>query len=826
MRPDPAARRYQHHAFEWPDPQVGDGMTNTTVPDCTCTPPWPGLVTVIDDERRPAQPTDEHSAAESESEAHCTGCGLAYPGHWTLKKTTLTVATDPKGAPATATDLLRAIVARRPNGEVRPQQERMVDLVETAIKNKHHLLVQAGTGTGKSLGYLIPAIASGKRVIISTATKQLGEQIINEDMPTLATAIPEVGGRDFDYALIKGRSNYACLREMDSLLRLDNEAPGGDQQEGLFADPTPRENSRRPSTEDLSKLNDLLKWADTTETGDRTEAPPVPDRVWDKISTDAAGCAGKSCPFYDPCFAEAARANAREADVVVTNHAQVAQDLSSEFPLLGEWDVLVTDEVHELESYLSSAWGLEVAPNSMKHHFSQAVRKLPRSDAYEQAREIGHQVLDQFEELTLLLNDERAGLMPDLSKPVSALLTAIAKNLRSLMDSFSLASGEKSVSSAVAADRKGAGQKMQQMCEAVASMCLDMSDGKNVRWLEEGFGNRGPCLKVAPLWIGPRLMSLLGDRTLVATSATVTVGGSFDSFIRTLALQEPVAVEGKNEPQDPRPFDAVDVGTPFDYDKQAILYIPSPQFPAPVGQEREAHTRAVQEEVAALVKAAGGRTLALFTTRRGAEAAAAHLRATVTTPVLCQGDAPPSQLIEEFKDDQRTTLCATMGFWHGVNAPGATLSCVILDKAPFAPMNDPLMSARRDAVDKEGRRGFDEVYVAGASVMLSQGVGRLIRTATDKGVVAVLDNRLLSKNYGRTMIGSMPNMRIYRDRAVVEGALSRLAAVADQEAQLPAIPAKASVSGSPRNGRSGSQARAGTGKVRKAAPRKRATRKI
>lgn len=690
-----------------------------------------------------------------------------------------------QGAPKDAVDLLSRIVAERPNGEVRPQQEHMVRLVEDAIKNNTHLLVQAGTGTGKSLGYLIPAIMQAKqtdkRVVVSTATKQLGEQIVTEDMPVLATTIPKVGGRDFTYALIKGRNNYLCRREVDALVRMDEEAGDGGEQEGLFADPTPRENSRRPSADDLKKLNSLLQWADTTHTGDRTDAPAVPDKVWDQVSTDAAGCAGKACPFVDDCFAEFARATAREADVVVTNHAQVAQDLNSEFPLLGEWDVLVTDEVHELESYLSSAWGLEVAPSAMRHHIAQAARKLPRGDRtdYSQARDEAVKVIEDLDALSDALGEAQEGLMPEMPQNVGALLLTIATRLRTMVQAFKLSSEEGGVGQNVAADRKGAGQKMMHLCESIAEMCADMSDGTRVRWLEPGFGNRSPVLKVAPLWIGPKLMTLLGDRTLIATSATMTVGGTFDSFIRTLALNEPVLTD-EGKAKTPRKFAAVDVGTPFNYDQQAILYIPTLTFPAPVGQDRFAHTEAVLDEVTALAKAAGGRTLALFTTRKGAENAAFHLRANLNTPVLCQGDAPPSQLIEEFKNDEHATLCATMGFWHGVNAPGTTLSLVITDKVPFPRMDDPLMSARKDAVDRERRgQGFNEVYVAAASVMLSQGVGRLIRTATDKGVVAVLDTRLLTKGYGRTMLSSLPKMRLIQDRTVIEAALGRLADAAD-----------------------------------------------
>lgn len=785
---------------------------------CTCNPTWGTLVALVDGERRPATKNDEHSAAESAGTAQCATCAAPYPGHWTLAATIPAQNASP-GKPSTAVDLLQRIVAQRTNGEVRPQQERMVDLVEKHIQSRSHLLVQAGTGTGKSLGYLIPAIKSGKRVVISTATKQLSEQIVNEDMPILAKAIPAAGGPSFTYALIKGRANFACKRDIDALVRLDEAAE--DVADALFDAPA-RENSRRPSADDLRKLNDLLKWADRTTTGDRSEAPAVPDKVWDQVSTDAAGCAGSTaCPFGEECFAEAARSKAREVDVVVTNHAQVAQDLRSPAPLLGEYDVLVFDEVHELESYLSSAWGKDVAPSTMKHQVALLARKIPKGATYEPAREKAASLIADLEALDEMLDTIEKGLLPTLPSALQDLLVTIAGKLRALVDAFEHAAGEKTVSAAVAAERKGAGGKFVELTEAVVSVAGDLSDGKDVRWLEPRRGNFGATLKTAPLWIGPRLMTLLGPtKTLIATSATITVGGTFDAFTRTLALREKIT-DDEGKVRDPRPFDAVDVGTPFNYAQQAVLYIPDNSFPAPTGPDRVAHTAAVRDELVGLVTAAGGRTLALFTTRRAAEEAAAHLRTHVSTPVLCQGDAPPAQLIRDFKADEATTLCATMGFWHGVDSPGTTCIQVVLDKVPFAPMDDPLMIARRKAVEDAGRSGFDEVFVASAAVMLAQGVGRLIRTASDRGVVAILDTRLQTKAYGRTMINSMPPMWPTRDRAVVEKSLGRLASAADAENPTPPA-AKAQGSGP---GRTTTPSGTG-GVVRKAPPSKASTKAL
>ena len=803
---------------------------------CTCTPAWPHLVAIVDGQERPAEPAEEHSAAEADTHALCGQCRTPYPGHWTLTKAPAATVDDDS-----AVGLLRRIVAQRPKGEVRPQQERMVGLVEDAIKKREHLLVQAGTGTGKSLGYLIPAVASGKRVVVSTATKQLSEQIVDVDMPVLADLIPKVGGDEFTYALIKGRQNYACLKEIDSINRLEEEADSAGAnseqiQDALFGDSgqSGTGSNRRPSPDDLAKLNSLLTWATETETGDRSHAPAVPDRVWNQVSTDSAGCVGRqSCPFGEDCFAEFARAEAKVADVVVTNHAQVAQDLISEGEgVLGDFDVLITDEVHELESYLSSAWGVEFVPSSMVYAFAQAGRRLPKDERYDDIHTGMGVTLDQFETISGLLADMPEGLMVEMRQDLGQQLVSLGESMRTVSRALGDAAKAQGVGETQAADRKSAAQKIDEMVKTIIEVCADVTDGTRVRWVEPPRGNRGAGIKVAPLWIGPQLMETLGERTLVATSATITVGGSFDSFVRTLALNEPrVTADGTTKP--PRPFQAVDVGTPFDYSKQAMLFIPPTSFPAPVWENRQTHQASVHDLLVDLVAAAGGRTLALFTSRKDSDEAAAYLRLKTNYPILAQGDAPPSQLIEEFKNDESTVLCATMGFWHGVDAPGPTCSLVVLNKAPFAPMNDPLLKARRDAADKAGRSGFDEVFVAGASVMLAQGVGRLIRTSSDKGVIAILDNRLLGKAYGRTMIGSMPPMAIFRDKNVVAGSLKRLADLADgvvgEGAATGAGASAAQVAAARQRGRATAAAAGGVGAVesapaRRAAPSAASTR--
>lgn len=661
-----------------------------------------------------------------------------------------------------AVELLRDLVAQRPAGEVRPQQERMVAAVERAIATGRHLLVQAGTGTGKSLGYAVPAIASGQRVVISTATKQLSEQLVTDDLPTLTAFFARRTGKTVTYALLKGRNNYLCQRKIENLKTLDDQAA---DSAALFELDTGF--PERPAPQDLEALNRLLHWAEHTTTGDRSEAPPVNDRVWANVSTGPAGCPGaRVCPFGSTCFAEQARATAREADVVVTNHAQLAQDLAAKRSILGDYDVLIVDEAHELETYLSSAWGTTLNPTSLAGTLTRVARKLTRDPSAETTREIIDQALQDLTTLGDVLLDQEPGLKPTLPGQVAGLLSTLADRLATITTALTRAA-EHAPTAVTAAEMQSLAGEVSEATETVQAVLAADNPDESVRWLE--ITDQSAILNVAPLRVGPQLMLLLGTTTLIATSATLTVGGKFDAMARTLALGEQVVPD-----QQPRGFDALDVGTPFRYDQQAILYIPHQSFPEPAGRDRAAHSKAVLEELTALVRAAGGRTLALFTSSQAVLDAARHLRASITTPVLVQGEAPASQLLTEFAEVEESTLCATMGFWHGVNVPGPALSLVVMDKIPFAPADDPLMAARRGAVDNAGRNGFVEVYVAGAAIMLAQGAGRLIRTATDRGVVAILDPRLRTKGYGRTLLRSLPPMRQFTDRAVVEAALARL----------------------------------------------------
>lgn len=712
------------------------------------------------------------------------------------------------GDAAKAIAALRAVVAARSNGEHRPQQERLVGLIADGIANREHVVAQAGTGTGKTLSYLIPAILSGKRTVVCTATKQLGEQIVGTDLPLLAEVLAEHAQIDFTYTLLKGRANYLCKARLDELFTLDDQAADR-PEDGLFAaDDTIRSERAQAAAEMVEKMGELTAWADTTLTGDRTEAPPVPDRVWAQVSTDSAGCAGAAaCPFGEVCFSEKVRQQAREATVVVTNHAQVALDLISPAPLCGEYDTLVVDEAHELESYLSSAWGLEVDPKAARKRVTKAASRLPTADAapWESARDAVAGFaddMDALEEMLLAIcqpngpngprpRDDSGGRITTLDPAVRDLMTSATAKVTVAAKAMEQATRGDNADAKVAARRRGAFNDLVDVVTAINAMIVDTPTV--VRWLEAPRGSRGPTLKSAPIEVGDTFIKSLASRTLIATSATLTVNGSFEPFKNKFSLDRagtnPTPDADTSPDTTPGDGDApavrfalaalrnchtLDAGTPFTYDTQAMLYVPGNDFPAPVGSERTEHTAAVTRTVTDLCQAAGGRTLALFTTRAAAERVAAHLRRHLDVTVLCQGDAPNGQLVETFRSDETSVLCATMGMWQGLDVPGPALTQVIMDKIPFAPMNDPLLAARRELADSRGNNGFTEVFVHGAAIAMAQGTGRLIRTATDRGVVAILDPRLRTKGYGRTLLGSLPPMRSFTDPAVVTAALQRL----------------------------------------------------
>jgi ATP-dependent DNA helicase DinG len=683
------------------------------------------------------------------------------------------------GGTISGVDLLRAHV-QETGGETRPQQENMATAVAEAIDNQKPLLAQAGTGTGKSLAYLFPAAAAGKRTVIATATNQLSEQLVRHDLPQVQQTLLDAGA-EFEFALLKGRNNYACMQKISELEKLENDAnASGNGSDSLFdfePDDDTSSSRRAQARQDGALVAELVAWSKTTDSGDRTEAPVVADRVWNQISTSSADCPGAwDCPFGQVCFAEKARATAKAADVVVTNHALLAQeiktvvtgvaspDTTEKGGVFGKHDIVIVDEAHDLPDALTGALTTEVDPRAISKFLTKANRHVDDS-----------QVTDGGDSLTV----EKARIdLEDLTDAMESIPTGQAlENLDPIVNDRMTALVtrilliERMLAAAAASAQKADKPKRASALNILAEQANRIADSLNtartvapgfVRWAEQRSIEYPPVLKTAPLEVGAFLNKALAGRTLVATSATLTVANDFTPIQRVLGLDNGTCT-------------TLDVGSPFNYPQQGMLYIPKAPFPEPVGKDRTAHTEAVLEEVLHLVESAGGRTLALFTTTASAQKAAAYLREHLPhLTVHAHGDAPADVLVRQFAEEETSVLCATMGLWQGTNVPGPSCSLVIIDKVGFAPIDDVLTAARRSLADSRRRDGFSEVVVAQAATSLAQATGRLIRTATDKGVVAILDPRLHTKGYGRTLIASLPPFKVYTDRDIVTGALIRL----------------------------------------------------
>lgn len=670
----------------------------------------------------------------------------------------------------TAKEFLRKLVEKREGGTHRPQQEKMVDLVEDAIVNKKNAIVQAGTGTGKSLGELIPAVVTGKRVVVSTATKQLSEQIVNIDLPDLAKAAQEELGEPLSYHLLKGRDNYLCKRKMADMQSLGERAEEhmselememAEEEEEEEAPMVPVKDKRAVETQNL------MEWGQSTSNGDRSYAPPVSNEIWAQFSSTSAECPGaKSCPFGEECFAEYARYKAKAAKIAVVNHSISGLDMVSNGGLLGDRDVFIFDEVHELDNYLSSAWGDELTSRKF----------VNLNKEIKTAFEASSKIVADYSDTLFKLSEDLGDFLGSLKENMRLTPENMPKELTAILDE-AYTTLTKLSQEVVREGKKMAEGDARLRVEAYAGtvdsalgsvVLLRDDDPEIVRWIE--IGEKRGSIKAAPLRVGPMLQEFLTKReaTMVATSATISVGGGFSIPAHNLGMDEEDAPE----------YTADDVGTPFDYKKQGMLYVPNPDaFPAPIGKDRFEHKEAVKEEALELVKASGGRALFLSSTFSGAKDTGAYLRKHLEREgirVLIQGEAPNQQLTDEFVLDETSVLCATMGMWHGLNAPGKTCQLVMIDKIPFTPKGDPLITARQEYSTSQGRNGFMEVYVAEAATKLSQGAGRLIRTEEDKGVIAIFDTRLLTKSYGKALIKGLPPSNRFADLEVVKQALSRL----------------------------------------------------
>lgn len=612
---------------------------------------------------------------------------------------------------------LASIVAELPGGgEVRDGQREMSEAVEASIASGRHLVVQAGTGTGKTLAYLLPAVRSHGRTIVATATKALQDQLAAKDLPFLTEHAAD-GARAFTWAILKGRSNYVCRQRVHELLddrkgKLDI----GADDPGLVA---------------------VLEWAEQTEVGDRAELAVEPRApVWDAVSVGADECPGAAkCPRGETCFAEAARHRAGEADVIVVNTYLYGTHLAAGGVILPPHDLVVLDEAHRFEEVISSTAGSELSGGRVS------------AAAYA----IGRVIADDALVGDILAAGTRIGEALDaligqrLDPAPKDLVTQLAQLRPKLDDTAAALRKVPDADPDVVARRNRATRQLTGLLDDLSAATVVPTG--SVSWVE---GRKGSArLRIAPIDVGAVLRDVLWEETTaVLCSATIPP-----------KLPERLGMPAANT-------DELDVGSPFDYEANALLYCAA-HLPDP----RQDRSTEVQDEIAHLIDAAGGRTLALFTSWRAMQETAEALRSRVETPLIVQGELPKPALLARFTGEAETSLFATMSFWEGVDIPGASLSCVIIDKLPFARPDDPLLEARREQI---GRKAFEVIDLPRAVTLLAQGAGRLIRSANDRGVVAVLDPRLATARYRWDLVRGLPPMRRTRDRAEVEAFLRDL----------------------------------------------------
>jgi ATP-dependent DNA helicase DinG len=597
--------------------------------------------------------------------------------------------------------------------EVRDEQAELAEAVALAIGRRRHLLAEAGTGTGKSLAYLIPALDSRLRVVVSTATKALQEQLLTQDVPRAAAAL----GRKVEVAVLKGRHNYVCRHRLHGF-----ELIGG----ALFA----RE-------EDGRAFESLRGWLESTETGDRAELEvEPPDSLWGELAVGSDGCLGRGCRFTATCFSEAGRERAQHADLVIVNHALYFADLGlrerRDRGVLPDHEVVVFDEAHRLEDIAASWLGGRVSGALLRRLARDVERACNQTGSPLPARQ-----LDRAE------------------RAAASLLTAVSPDsgrtrIRNVPGDLCRALEERlgELASAIA----GRGEELDALAARAlalgidAAACID-ADLDRVVWSERD------ALVWAPVDVSRELRERLWEADSAATtailvSATLGVGEDFAFVRERLGLRD---------------ADEIRVGSPFRFEDQALVYVPGnlpdPRSPRALGR--------VSEEVEALCSLSAGRALVLTSSFRALDAIASHLRDRLDYEVLVQGDAPRERLLERFREEVESVLVATATFWQGIDVPGESLSLLVIDKLPFPPPGDPLVEARCEHLAERGEDWFAGYSLPVAVLQLRQGFGRLIRAHTDRGVVAILDPRLRTRPYGRAFLDALPTCPVAADRQAV-----------------------------------------------------------
>ncbi len=639
-------------------------------------------------------------------------------------------------------------------GSPREGQIEMAEAVANALTDRHHLMVQAGTGTGKSLAYLIPGIVHGRKVLVATATLALQRQLVDRDLPAVVPALEKLLGREVSYAIYKGVGNYVCLQKMNS----DDVDPDGE----LVMEVSSLEKDAKR----------LIAWAKTPGvSGDRDDAPEVDRRVWAANSVSGRECVGADvCAFGSQCFAAKAKGKAQSADVVVTNHTLLAIEIMDLHPILPERDCIILDEAHEFMDRATQAVTDELTSGRVLRAAAMARKFMPGklADAFHKAANDFHEsMVDYGESVRGELGSQ--GRLEEIPQSLESPIRKVRESAQAITQYLS--ADDEIIDTDVMAERARVKGAVNEVSTTAATL-LKLGDGL-VLWYEPTFST----LHLAPLSVSDVLReNMLKQTPVIATSATLTVGNSFNSLAKSIGfiVGEDLNAEVSEGELDPGNLQMLDVGSPFDFANQGVLYMPK-HLPEP---GRDGPSIEVLTELGELIDAAGGRTLALFSSWRGVEAADLHLRkvlAELPIKIITQkrGDAV-GPLVARFAKDETSVLLGTMSLWQGVDVPGNSCILVAIDRIPFPRPDEPVMSARASQADAAGGSGFMQVSLPRAALLLAQGTGRLIRSVDDRGVVAILDSRIVTKRYGSVLLNSMPPLWRTSDKAVVQDSLKRL----------------------------------------------------
>ena len=640
-------------------------------------------------------------------------------------------------------------------GQPRSGQIEMAEAVANALSNRHHLLVQAGTGTGKSLAYLVPALVSGKKVLVATATLALQRQLVERDLPKIKAALDKELKRDITFAIYKGVGNYVCLQKM-------NNSEGDPENQAVLEISSLESDAKR-----------LRAWAESANaSGDRDDAPDVDRRVWFANSVSGRECMGADeCAYGHKCFAALAKAKAQTADVVVTNHTLLAIEIVDSHPILPERDAVILDEAHEFMDRTTQAVTEELTAPRVIRAAAMARKHMPgkASDALTKAADKFADAVDDYSEI-VKSDISKSGRLDELPKELESSMRAIKEAVAAILQLIN--ADAEVIDINTMAERARVKGALNEISQTVTKL---LKPGHtHVLWFEPTYST----LYLAPLSVSDVLRrNLLMQTPVIATSATLTVGKSFDAIAKNIGF----VIGEKDEDQesadgviDPANLQILDVGSPFDFANQGMLYLPK-HLPEP---GRDGPSIEALTELGELIEAAGGRTLALFSSWRGVEMADEHLRkvlADLALPIITQrrGDAV-GPLVDKFASIENSILLGTISLWQGIDVPGPSCTLVAIDRIPFPRPDEPVMSARAAEADAAGGSGFMQISLPRAALLLAQGTGRLIRSLDDRGVVAILDSRIVNKRYGSILLNSMPPFWRTNDGVIIKDALKRL----------------------------------------------------